>query len=184
MNNFFELLLRNTNNILDLLTFVRFCDEGYNIIRKTCGKPDKIYNKSGICFKIPIIQGFDKVNMKKQVHYLNAHSRVCSVNKLMPYNITIDAQIEYKIINPLVIYKINCYDDARHGSIRAYIDNEIHLMLDEILKNKDIDIQKAIDEKLIYRNSKKDDDFIKKSILIERVIICGYEYSIGIKNAR
>ena len=185
MNKFFELLLQNTNNILDLITFVKFCDEGYNIIRKTCGKPGKLYSKSGICFKIPIIQGFDKINMKKQIHYLHVHSNLCETTRFIPFNKSVDAQIEYRIINPYVIYKINNYDDARHGAIRTFVDNEVHLMLNRILskeKNKEVDIQLELNEALIKRNKEHSDDFIKEAILIERIVVCAYDYSVTFKN--
>lgn len=99
MQKFFEILLENLSDMVSVLTPICCCKEGFNVVRTTLGKPDKIYT-TGLCFKIPIFQNFEKVNMKKQVHFLNAHSVKAPKDKPVPYNITIDAQVEFKILTP------------------------------------------------------------------------------------
>ena len=42
MNKLLNLLIQNIETIIDLLTPIRYCDEGFNIVRKTFGIPVKI----------------------------------------------------------------------------------------------------------------------------------------------
>lgn len=105
MNKLFNILIQNIESIIDLLIPIRYCDEGYNVIRKTFGIPNKVF-PPGLCYKLPIIQTFDNVNMKRQTHFLNAHSIMAKDDKIIPYNITVDAQVEFRIVDPLVIYHI------------------------------------------------------------------------------
>lgn len=185
MNKFLDILIQNIGIIFDLVTPVIYCDEGYNIIRKTFGKPYKVFS-TGLCYKLPIIQSFDKVNMKKQVHFLNAHSVMAKDDKIIPYNITVDAQVEFKIIDPMVIYHIDMFDDANREPIRIYVDNEAHLIINSIIQDENLkatDIQKKIDNALNIRNSAPQ-NYLQKSIIIERIVISAFDFNLSIRHSQ
>lgn len=184
MQRFLDVILQNISGLANFITPVRYCDKGFNVVRKTFGVPDKIY-PSGICFKFPIIQTFDLVNIKKQVHFLNAHSVKGKNDKVIPYNITVDAQVEFRIIDPMVIYHIDTFDEGNREPIRIYVDNEVHLLINSII---DTDItpeeaQKIINEKLKERN-RSADDYFQKAILIERIVISAFDYNLSIRHAQ
>ena len=185
MQRVIEVLLNNFSGFLNYLTPVMYCDEGFNIIRKTFGRPHKIY-KTGLCFKLPIIQSFDKVNMKHQVHFLNAHSVKSKNDKIIPYNITVDAQVEFRIVDPFVIYHIDIFDSGNREPIRIYVDNEVHLLINSIIQDEDlkaVDIQNKINEALNKRNAHPE-DYLQKAIQIERVIISAFDYNLSIRHAQ
>lgn len=182
--NLFELILNNITTFLDYLTPVRYCNKGFNVIRKTFGKPEKVFT-TGLCYKLPVIQSFDIVNMKKQVHFLNAHSVKSKNDKVIPYNITVDAQVEFRVIDPYVIYHIDVFDSGNREPLRIYVDNEVHLLLDRVLQTENIeDIQTKINEALYSRNTQQTDDYFKKAILIERIIISAFDYNLSIRHAQ
>lgn len=183
MQRFFEAVLQNISALANFITPVRYCDEGYNVIRKTFGKPQKVFN-TGLCYKFPIIQTFDIVNMKKQVHFLNAHSVKSKSDKVIPYNITIDAQVEFRIIDPMVIYSIDIFDDGNREPIRIYVDNEVHLLIDKVLKENPIDIQAMIDEALKKKNCKEKTNDLNDMIKIERIVISAFDYNLSLRHAQ
>lgn len=185
MYRFLEAILQNISGLVDYLTPVRYCDEGFNVIRKTFGIPKKIFS-TGLCYKLPIIQSFDKVNMKRQVHFLNAHSVKSKNDKIIPYNITVDAQVEFRIIDPFVIYHIDIFDDANREPIRIYVDNEVHLLINSIIQDENlnaVDIQDRINKVLNIRNSTPQ-DYFQKAIKIERIIISAFDYNLSIRHAQ
>ena len=184
MQKFLEAILQNISGVANFLTPIRYCDEGYNAIRKTFGKPYKVFH-TGLCYKLPIIQTFDIVNMKKQVHFLNAHSVKCKNDKVIPYNITVDAQVEFRIIDPMVIYHIDTFDEGNSEPIRIYVDNEVHLLINSIINN-DItaeEAQRLIDEKLANRN-KTPQNYFQQAILIERIVISAFDYNLSLRHAQ
>lgn len=183
MQRFLDVILQNISGLANFLTPVRYCDEGYNVIRKTFGKPHKVFT-TGLCYKLPIIQTFDIVNMKKQVHFLNAHSIKSGNDKVIPYNITIDAQVEFRIIDPMVIYHIDIFDEGNCEPIRIYVDNEVHLIIDEVLKENPIDIQAAIDEALTKMNYPEKPESLNNMIKIERIVISAFDYNLSIRHAQ
>ena len=143
-----------------------------------------IYSNTGLCYKFPIIQTFDIVNMKKQVHFLNAHSVKSKSDKVIPYNITIDAQVEFRIIDPMVIYSIDIFDDGNREPIRIYVDNEVHLLIDKVLKENPIDIQAMIDEALKKKNCKEKTNDLNDMIKIERIVISAFDYNLSLRHAQ
>lgn len=64
MQRFLEAIYQNLFEILNYLTHFCFCSKGFCVIRKTFGVPYKTFNP-GLCYKLPIIQTFDFVNMKR-----------------------------------------------------------------------------------------------------------------------
>lgn len=70
-----ELLAISWTYVSKLLSFVNIRNEGYAIIKRRWGKPVKVYDLSERwCWKWPIAEKFDIVDIRKQVIYLNAHS--------------------------------------------------------------------------------------------------------------
>lgn len=181
MQKFLNLLIQNIEAIIDLLTPIRYCDEGFNMVRKTFGIPNKVFTP-GLCYKLPIIQSFDKVNMKMQTHFLNAHSVMAKDDKIIPYNITVDAQVEFRITDPLVIYHIDTFDEGNREPIRIYVDNEVHLIINSVIKEdiKPEELQEKINEKL---KNKEPQSYFEQAIKIERIILSAYDYNISIRHA-
>lgn len=186
MQRVIELLFNNLSGLINYLTPIIYCDKGYNIIRKTFGTPGKIFTNSGICFKLPIIQSFDKVNTKLQVHFLNAHSVKSKNDKVIPYNITIDAQVEFRILDPMVIYYIDIEDNGNREPIRIYVDNEIHLIINEIIQEDNLtasQIQKLLNQKLEERNQHPK-NYLEQAIKIERIVLSAFDYNLSIRHAQ
>jgi len=185
MNKIIDLIFQNLYNIFDLITPVIYCNEGFNVIRKTFGVPGHIYKKSGLCVKLPVIQSFDRVNMKLQVHFLNAHSVKSGNDKIIPYNITIDAQVEFGIIDPRIIYKIDMFDDGNREPIRIYVDNEVHLLINSIIDCNitAAEAQRLINAKLAERNQHPQ-NYFETAIKIERIILSAFDYNLSIRRAQ
>lgn len=120
------------------LTFFTICDKGQAVIKKRLGYPIKWRSKPGLYWKIPLIDVFDKVDMRKKYTQFNAHSFndvQGSNNALIPYNILIDFQAEYQIVNPLGIYE--AYGMRNDEDIAmSYISNIIHLHISTLIKSK------------------------------------------------
>lgn len=184
MERFFELLFKYLAGAADLITPVRYCDKGLNVVKKCFGKPYKVY-QSGICFKVPLIEEFDKVNIKKQVHFLNAHSTIGGIDKIIPYNITVDAQVEFRIIDPYVIYQIDTFDTGGREPLRIYVDNEVHLLINDVVGDCNAsNIQEKINKALDERNNKETNDYFKKAIFIERIVISAFDYNLSLRHSQ
>lgn len=112
------------------------CNQGQAVIRKRFGRPIKWRTKPKWYWKWPFIDMFDKVDMRKQYAFLNAHSFYFNgmVNDMIiPYNILIDFQVEYQVINPLVIYEASGYKEGEDAS-SSYVNNIIHHRLSELIQ--------------------------------------------------
>lgn len=112
------------------------CNQGQAVIRKRFGRPIKWRTKPKWYWKWPFIDMFDKVDMRKQYAFLNAHSFYFNgmVNDtIIPYNILIDFQVEYQVINPLVIYEASGYKEGEDAS-SSYVNNIIHHRLSELIQ--------------------------------------------------
>ena len=77
---------------------------------------------------------FDKVDMRKRYIQLNAHSFHSSQMKtsIIPYNIIIDVQVEYQVINPLVIYDEYGFKE-KEDVLTSYVNNTVQEFLSNIL---------------------------------------------------
>ena len=182
-NSLLQIFAQNIHKLTGLLTPIRYCNQGFCVVRKTFGVPNRIF-QPGLCYKIPLIQAFDCVNMKKQVHFLNTHSNKYKKQGIVPYNVSINAQIEYRIIDPMVIYHIDIIDLGSREPIRIYVDNEVHLLIGSIIEDETLNISKAqelINEKLNQRN-KNPKDYFQRAILIERIVVNALDYNIALKN--
>ena len=195
-----ELIAISWEYISKLLSFVNIRNEGYAIIKRRWGKPIKVYDLSERwCWKWPIAEKFDVVDIRKQVIYLNAHSvkNDDSQQKLIPFNTTIDAQCEFRIVNPNVIYKIS--DDIvktenNYTTIESYVDNTVHILISRIICENGLsnisnaNIQKLMDKELAKHNKghpqgfEKDFDFkVSHAILIENVVIVSFDNNISLR---
>lgn len=182
--SFAELILKFWNTILEYLWPLYFRHEGFNIIKKTCGKPTKIYeNNERFCWKIPFIQTFDIVDMRYQTFNSTAHSFGCNSSHTIPYNIVIDTQIEFRIKDPKVIYELNNDFNNQTNPLYLFVSNQVHLLLSEcLLDSKQTDpinlkvLQNTVANKLKNMN----EDFCKY-IKINRIVITSYDYNISLR---
>ena len=159
-----ELLAISWTYVSKLLSFVNIRNEGYAIIKRRWGKPVKVYDLSERwCWKWPIAEKFDIVDIRKQVIYLNAHSvkNDDGSKNIIPFNTTIDAQCEFRIVNPNVIYKIS--DDIvktenNYTTIESYVDNTVHILISRIIRQNGLssitnaNIQEMMDRELARFN--------------------------------
>lgn len=116
-----------------LLPFT-ICKKGTGVIKCRLGHPIKWRNKARVYWKWPIIDTFEKVDMRKRYIQLNAHSfhSLQMETSKMPYNIIIDVQVEYQVINPLVIYDEYGFKEEEE-TLTSNIGNTIHEILSNIL---------------------------------------------------
>ena len=112
---FGKFIVQLINLFWERLICCTVCDKGQAIIKKRLGYPIKWRTKAGLYWKIPFIDVFDKVDIRKKYSQFNAHSfyECQNVNGvLIPYNILVDFQAEYQIVNPLGIYEANGLRDG------------------------------------------------------------------------
>lgn len=197
-----ELLALSWSYISKLLSFVNIRNEGTAIIKRRWGKPIKVYDmKERWAWKWPVAEHFDIVDIRKQIIYLNAHSIKNDVNEdyILPLNTTIDAQAEFRVVNPNVIYKISDdivkYDENNYTTTESYIDNTVQLLISKVVSkyaNKGLtntNIQEKIDNELAIYNQGRPTDFCKNmdvdvsdALLLERVVIVSFDNSISLRN--
>lgn|GEM_PF-7059408 len=116
----------------------------------------------------------------------------------LPYNLSIDAKIEFRITNPYIIYFVGHDFKGDDIAVHSMVSNDTQLIINEaILKNKNLcydTIQKKIDEIVNdkYKNTetifgklnkgiKKFED-LKNPYKIERIIITTFDNTISIKH--
>ena len=152
------------------------------------GYPIKWRTKAGLYWKIPFIDVFDKVDIRKKYSQFNAHSfyECQNVNGvLIPYNILVDFQAEYQIVNPLGIYEANGLRDGEDIVI-SFISNIIHSQISILIKEKGLELSyidvdtlfKQLPQKLQkekYTDDKEkefDDDFRKRKRAVVKIEDC------------
>lgn len=193
------------------LSFVTECNKGYGIIKKRFGQPIKWRNKPSLYWKWPIIDTFDKVDMRKRYLQVNAHSFHSPDMKetIIPYNIIIDVQVEYEVINPLVIYDEYGFKEGEEA-YTSYVNNVVqeiiseiifeygidldYIKLDSSLKNKTIHtIRKRLNEEEIRKydnpyssiNKKSDNELnelnTKDCISISNIVITSFDKNISLR---
>ena len=193
------------------LSFVTECSKGYGIIKKRFGQPIKWRNKPSLYWKWPIIDTFDEVDMRKRYLQVNAHSFHSPDMKetIIPYNIIIDVQVEYEVINPLVIYNEYGFKEGEEA-YTSYVNNVVQEIISEIifeygidldyiklnssLKNKTIHtIRKRLNEEEIrkYDNpycsiNKKNNNELKElnvedCISISNIVITSFDKNISLR---
>lgn len=179
INTISGFLINILYNSWNYLIPCKVCNEGEALIKKQLGKPIYVYKNAGLYWKIPFIEEFDVINTKTQTSFLNAHSMLMVNRKdaMIPTNIVIDAQLEYKITDPLCIYTLT------EAQIVVCIDNKVHEIISKVIDNcENIDkiepdkFYKAIETVLGQNNSlvakvislKKESDKLKwfKKILV------------------
>ena len=84
----------------------------------------------------------------------------------------------------MVIYSIDIFDDGNREPIRIYVDNEVHLLIDKVLKENPIDIQAMIDEALKKKNCKEKTNDLNDMIKIERIVISAFDYNLSLRHAQ
>lgn len=197
-----ELLARSWSYVSKLLSFVNIRNEGTAIIKRRWGKPIKVYDmQERWAWKWPVAERFDVVDIRKQIIYLNAHSIKNDVDEdyILPLNTTIDAQAEFRVVNPNIIYKISDdivkYDENNYTTTESYIDNTVQLLISKVVSKyahnglTNTNIQEKMDEELALYNQGRPTDFCKNmdvdvsnALLLERVVIVSFDNSISLRN--
>lgn len=196
-----ELLAISWQYLSRLLSFINIRHEGFAIIKKRWGKPIKVYDLSERwCWKWPIAERFDVVDIRKQIIYLNAHSvKNNDECYILPMNTTIDAQAEFRVVNPNIIYKISDdivkYDENNYTTTESYIDNTVQLLISKMIAHNPMreltnaNIQDKLNEELkIYNRNRptgfcKNFDFdVSDGLIIERVVIVSFDNNLSLRN--
>lgn len=150
---------------------------------------------------------FDIVDIRKQYMQFNAHSfHGKSMEKsLIPYNIIIDFQVEYQVINPLIIYDEYGFaqgESAQQSYINNLVQNEISKIIDTYgidttYSNVDEHFNKVSKELtrtiLSFDEVKEYDDFfrkkkrrskeikVEKCISINDIVITSFDKNISLR---
>lgn len=192
------------------ITPLVICKKGNAIIKVRWGYPIKWRAKPRCYFKIPFIDTFDTVDVRKKYRQLNAHSFHASVmeKSLIPYNISIDVQVEYQVINPLIIYESSGYligEDVYESYVNNVVQEEISTIICEkgintTYENVKNHIKQAIQKNtrivLSLEQSKTDDDSVRKKsrekknpikdpaecISISNIVITSFDKTISVRN--
>lgn len=139
---FGKFVVQLINKFWERITFFTVCDKGQAVIQKRLGYPIKWRTKPKLYWKWPLIDVFDKVDVREKYAQFNAHSFNETQNVgeiLIPYNILIDFQAEYQIVNPLGVYEAYGLRD-NEDIIVSYIGNIIHSQISRLVKNKGTDL--------------------------------------------
>ena len=203
---FGKFIVQLINLFWERLICCTVCDKGQAIIKKRLGYPIKWRTKAGLYWKIPFIDVFDKVDIRKKYSQFNAHSFYESQNVngvLIPFNILVDFQAEYQIVNPLGIYEANGLRDGEDIVI-SFISNIIHSQISILVKEKGLELSyidvdtlfKQLPQKLQkekYTDDKEkefDDDFrkrkrdvvkIEECFTINEVVLTSFDKNISIR---
>lgn len=131
---FGKFIVQILQTLSEHISFLTVCRKGYGVIKCRWGHPIKWRNKAQVYWKWPIMDTFDKVDMRKRYIQLNAHSFHSSQMKtsIIPYNIIIDVQVEYQVINPLVIYDEYGFKE-KEDVLTSYVNNTVQEFLSNIL---------------------------------------------------
>ena len=135
------------------LSPLKECRKGDGLVKKRFGHPIKWRNKPRIYWKWPIIDTFDKVDMRKKYLQVNVHSFHSNQmeNLLIPYNIIIDVQIEYAVINPLVIYDEYGFAEGEEA-YTSLVNNTVQEIISNIIKEYGIKLDYNILESCLKEN--------------------------------
>ena len=179
------------------------CKKGYGVIKCRFGQPVKWRNKPNLYFKWPIIDTFDKVDIRKKYLFVNAHSfhSPDMEKSLIPYNIVIDVQVEYQVVNPLVIYDEYGFNEGEEANI-SYVNNTVQGILSEIIEKYGIglnyntlvtEIRKmqekhkkeplSIDKIKTYDNKHKSQKTtrVEECISISNIVVTSFDKNISIR---
>ena len=195
-----ELLANSWSYLAKVFSFVSIRNEGTAIIKRRWGRPFKVYDLSERwAWKWPVAERFDVVDIRKQIIYLNAHSikNYEDAGYILPLNTIIDAQAEFRVVNPNVIYKISDdivrFDVNNYTTTESYVDNVVQLLISNIVKNnKELtnqNIQGLMNKELEVYNEKrpkyfcKDMEFdVSDAVLVERIVIVSFDNCISLRN--
>lgn len=203
---FGKFVVQLINLLWERLICCTVCDKGEAVIIKRLGYPIKWRTKPRLYWKIPLIDVFDKVDIRKKYAQFNAHSFYGNQGEnevFIPYNILIDFQAEYQIVNPLGIYEaFGLREDE--DIVVSYIGNLIHSQISALVKEKGIQLSYIDVESLFVQMSENlqkksytydeekefDDDFtnrkrevikIEDCFSINKVILTSFDRNISIR---
>ncbi len=195
-----ELIVALWEYVCTSLSFIKIRHEGFAVIKKRWGKPVKVYALTEhFCWKWPIAETFDEVDIRKQIIYLNAHSiKSPKGGYILPLNTTIDTQAEFKVVNPTIIYKISDdivrYDENNYTTTESYVDNVVHLLISKMLEKNGklsgiFDVQEKLNDELALYNKNKSVTFsgdfdapIENCLIIEKIVVVSYDYNFSLRN--
>lgn len=187
------------------LIFFTICNQGEAIIKKRLGHPIKWRTKPGVYWKFPLIDNFDKVDMRSKYAQFSAHSFHVTLKEdssIIPYNILIDFQAEYNVVNPLVIYEATGFM-YEEDITTSYISNTIHAHISKLINQKatisykdieslfiELSNKLKIDKYTSCKETEFDSNFLKrkrinidisKCISINNIVLTSFDKNISIR---
>ena len=203
---FGKFIVQLINWCWDRCIFFTECNQGQAVIKKRFGYPILWRTKPQWYWKCPFIDMFDKVDMRKKYAQFNAHSfynKEQQNETIVPYNILIDFQVEYQIINPLVIYESSGYMEGEDIAL-SYVNNTIHshlsqliqekgsnLSYDDIISHFNTIVKELHFDKLLHDDEIKDDDSfskqnrekieLNKCVSINEIVITSFDKNISLR---
>jgi hypothetical protein len=142
--------------------------------------------------------------MRKKYLFVNAHSfHTPDMEKsIIPYNIVIDVQVEYQVVNPLVIYDEYGFSDGEEANT-SYVNNTVQGILSKIIEKHGIELNyntlvteirnmqeeytiktRSIEEIKTYDSKYKtllDSLNIKECISISNIVVTSFDKNISIR---
>lgn len=194
------------NHFWKSLTYCTVCDKRQAVIKKRLDYPIKWRTKSGLYWKIPFIDVFDKIDIRKKYSQFNANSFYEILDEdgvLIPYNILVEFQAEYQTIKPLGFYEViglrdgeaivvSCIGNIILSNIStlvkekgiklSYIDVEfLFKQLPKLLHKKMYAEEKEKEFDDYFTNRKRSDVRIKDCFSINEVILTSFDRNISIR---
>lgn len=164
---------------------LRFRKEGFAIIKKRLGKPVRVYqkDKERWCWKWPFVEEFDFVDMKVQIFFNVVNSAYIKKENIIPYNLAIDTQVEFRVKAPKVIYEFSNDFNNLSNPLSSIVSNEVHLMIAELSRVKSTSVQKLQKtlDSVLESHRKNSQNSLWRYVDIIRIVITSVDYSVSLK---
>lgn len=198
--DFGKFIVQLINQFWDRIIFITECNKGQAVIHKRFGYPKRWISKPGWYWKYPFIDMFDKVDIRKKYTQFNAHSFYYEKEvdeSIVPYNLLVDFQAEYQVINPLVIYDAWGFKEGEDAII-SYIGNTIHEYISSLIVEKGNEISyndiaslfDNIKNNHVIENIQENNTIVKgnykvnieECISINEIVITSFDKNISLRN--
>ncbi len=142
VSSFAELAIKAKEFLYKRVMPSYICEKGFNVVKEVWGQPIDVKENAGLYYKLPLYHSIHIVDMRLRVINMYAHSfkvdDLATSTKVLPYNRSIDAQIIYKVTDPLIDYEIDREEQD------DYIISRVHDLLHRIEIEKVDNLQQEI----------------------------------------